>query len=81
MTDIGRNGFAVRQAFFKISRHVIFALVLGMIAVANSAPAMAQYVKCPNNIDLKTFKLSEISRAAASSPAWWCWRTSSAPKR
>jgi FtsP/CotA-like multicopper oxidase with cupredoxin domain len=60
MTNIGTGGFAVLQASIKISRHVILLLALGVIAVAVPAPAMAQYVKCPDNIDLKTFKLSEI---------------------
>jgi hypothetical protein len=60
MTNIGTGGFAVLKASIKISRHVILLLALGVIAVAVPAPAMAQYVKCPDNIDLKTFKLSEI---------------------
>ena len=60
MTNISRNRFTVRHTSTKIGRYAIFLLALGMIAVAAAAPAMAQYVTCPDNIDLKTFKLPEI---------------------
>jgi FtsP/CotA-like multicopper oxidase with cupredoxin domain len=60
VTNIVTRGFAVSQASIKISRHAIFLLALGVIAVAVPTRAMGQYVKCPANIDLKTFNLHEI---------------------